>query len=246
MGGNKLEYGRNGPGETPGTPTASETSNPTMTRRQFFKLGATGTALVAGLAAGVPLSLMAPKTARAQETVIQGQSVRVVQLDKTLSELDAQTEQYRYEAMTEPDRNGIYYSNAVVIPGVVTFQVTLAENGKRLNINFPRERDETPSSPTAGARRFELDEFSNLVKRETGKDIKRVKTILERGTFDYNGAETEYATVYILPLDAQGNPITKQDRGQYLVYECSYFAGGTSGGISLIIEPNNQDTLACR
>lgn len=247
MGANRLEHGKRRPEQGPGAPTTSETSDYKMSRRQFFRLGAAGAVLVAGLAAGVPIGLMAPKTAKAQDVVIQGQTVRVVLLDKTLSELDRETERYRQgEYFDTVEMHGVTttYSNAVIVPGVVTFMVSYGSTGKILDVTFPRERDENPSSPNAGARAFDLTEFANLVKNETGNEMERVKINLERGTFMQGIQQVDYVTAYLLPLNANGEPITRHGQGQYLVYECSYYSGRTFGGTSLVVEPNNQDTMA--
>jgi len=245
MGGERLEHGTVGPEQRVGRPTSSDIS-----RRHFFKLGATAAVIAAGLSVGVPLAtLLPPKTASAEETQISGQTVTVMRLERTLRDLDTTTAPYRLQELLTTVNGS--YSNAAAVPEVVSFLVTLAPNGqKTLDVHFKRELDSDPSAPNAGLRVFDLANFANLVKRTTSKDMVRVYIILEQGTFDGGS----YVNAYILPVDASGNVIGNQGNGQHLAYVVSLEVEGnraraydfpTSPGV-LLVEPNNQDTMACR
>jgi len=230
----------------------------TVSRRSFFKAAGAGLALLAATSYGLSF----PKIANAQDQYVQieGQNVKVNKLDKPLAEFDAATQQYRRPETTDP-RNGMYQID-VIVPGEVCFLVTLndlSDGGIHkdfMNITFPKER-ENPNVPESrkGLRGADLKSFVELVKKTTGQDVKRVKIVLEQGTFDYEGNNAKYYNAYVFPIDAQGNKITSRSTGQYLVFEATHFyypggadagADSNSHGKTLLLEPGAPGPVARR
>ncbi len=221
---------------------ASERS---VSRRGFLK----STALALGLVAGLQMGL-SPRMAMAQDETkdVGGRTVRVVRLDRPLAEMDRETAQYRdstHEHM--PDRsNNNTYTNDIVVPNEVVFLVSIdrTNNARWLYVRFSRDRETDPNNQSPGMRRMNLNDFASYVRSLSGRDMERVKFILESGTFQYNGRETRYTNMYMFPLDANGNILTRRGNGEHIVVDCSYYADQVNSGISLVVEPNRRDTIA--
>jgi len=220
-----------------------------VAKRKFCKLGITGAVLLGALNFGAVTSFFVPRAVQAQEQVeLQGKKLTVVKLDKTLAELDKETQKYRGEEYF-PSEEIPSYSTHVKVPDEVVYLVTLRPRGgdNTLVMLFPAERDLKNKDPkTKGKGLLSLNEFAGYVREISGKDMERVKIILEHGTFDYKGKETTYTNAYIFPLDADGKILTRRGNGEYVVYTGVYYADTAGGGLNLIIEPYNRDTLARR
>ena len=175
---------------------------------------------------------------------IAGRTLNVVRLDTRLADLDAQTARYR-EPETIPSQPDGRYANSVRIRGEAWFVVTLipSQGVRELAIAFPRERDSDPSAPNAGTRGVDLTSFANYVQTVTGEAMARVNMIVETGTFNNNGTTTNYVNAYILPLNAQGEAITRRGNGEYIIFAASYYSSSAGGSFSLLVEPNGRDSL---
>ncbi len=218
-----------------------------VSRRDFFK--ATGPAvLAAALQGGLVGSVLMPRTAYAQTRNVRGTQVNEIQLDRTLAELARDTAQYNSAEFLPSSSNNYTYSRDIVVPNEVTFLVTLETRGslKRLSVAFPKDRETNPNARGAGLRGADMTDFVTLARRVSGQDMAKVRFILERGTFQYNGRETDYTTAYIFPLDSNGNMLTRLGSGEYLVFTSSYYANVVTAEMTVIIEPNNRDTIARR
>ena len=220
-------------------------SDKAVSRRSFLKSAAIGMGLIAGLQLG-----FRPGVAMAQDEYreVGGRQLRVIRLDRTLAEMDRDTAQYRdpaHEHMPGSTNNYVY-SNDIVVPNEVSFIVSIDRNNdaRRLVVRFPANRETNPNPPSPGVRVMNLNDFASYVRSLTGREMERVKFILESGTFQYNGNETRYTSMYMFPLDANGNILTRRGNGEFVVVDCSYYADQVNSGISLIAEPNRRDTIA--
>jgi hypothetical protein len=210
---------------------------------------ALGTAIAMGTAIAVA-PVLTPNIAMAQDENrdVGGRTVRVLRLDRSLADLDRDTSRYRdpsHEHMPGQQNNYVY-SNDIVIPNEVTFVVSLdrANNSRWIYVRFPANRETNPNTPSPGLRAFDLNDFNSYVNSLSGQDFTRVKFIIETGTFQYNGRETKYTNLYLFPLDSSGNILTRRGNGEFIEFDVSYYADRAIGGISLLIEPNNRDTIA--
>ena len=248
-------------------PVPQSSHVPEISRRKFVHSVAATGALLTAAALGLGSF---PKVANAQDEFVQieGQAVKVVKLTKKLDVLDRETQPYRTTTAQLPNGGRIvvagevtgadgHYSNAIIVPREVSFLVTLnLPNGNvkenNINIHFPKEKDDPSiSEDKKGGRGVPIDDFSNLVHKVTGQELKRVQIILEQGTFDYQGNTAKYYQAYVLPIDAQGNRTTSRGPGKYIGYVATYFyynGGADAGGagIRLITEPLNNGPLARR
>jgi len=232
------------------------------TRRNFFKAAGAGIALLAATNLGIGSFTRTANAQKDEYVQIEGQNVRIAKLDRPLDVLDKETQRYRTGlGAGETFRSDGSYGLSVVVPGEVSFLVTLndkSEKGKEngLDINYPKERD-SPNTPEnlRGGRGASLNSFVELVKKTTGQDVKRVQIVLEQGTFDYQGNQAKYYTAYVLPIDAQGNKTTSRGPGKYLVFEASYFyynggvkagADSDSDGKTILVELDAPGTIARR
>lgn len=214
-------------------------------QRPFCKLGVAAAVGITTIFA----PMVFPSISRAQDQVeVAGQKVRTLKLEKTLAALDTATEKYRSKEMIAPSDTQVNYINTVQIPGVVTFLVGEHPDGdKTLTVAFPPQKDTVafvPGEQEPGKRAYSLNDFSDAVKTLTGKELYRVKIILGQGTFEYHGKTTEYVNAFIFPVDENGNTTTKRGNGEYLVFACTYFINKTGAGSLVVVEPNNQSTLA--
>jgi hypothetical protein len=167
---------------------------------------------------------------------IMGKKLNVVRLDARLADLDRQTEQYR-EGEFLPKSADDYYTNSVRVPGKIRFVVSInhADGNYRVDMDFPNR-----SSGTGGVN---LNDFATYVEKVSGQKMERVKFVVEIGTFDDNGSKIEFESAHLFPLNAKGEPITKRGNGEFIVYTASHFADRGGGSASLLIEPENRDTL---
>ena len=214
--------------------------------------------LIAGLAG--PVAVMAvPKTAQAEkqmgQVTIAGVRGELTQLETSFAKLDRETEPYRKTVvntqlgpvsnsgeLTFVNNAGVtVYTNTVflsinplVTPRAdreVSFEVHLTDTTFDALVNFPPNEDRTPNTQTPGAKSANMNDFAAAVQQITGQKLKRVKIVIEKGIFEYNGnPNTVYTNAYILPVNSQGQIIGRQPTGEYLAAEVSYFAGTATGG----------------
>jgi hypothetical protein len=211
--------------------------------RQFRRTAEAG-ALALGLLTLGAAPLLVPSTAKAEAARTDISRLRTVRVTRALSELDGETEQYRGTERI-PTRRDPIYSNAATIPGEVTAIVGYnPRHGHRLVVTFPRERDSDPSAEGAGIRGLSLDQFARVVRERTGQELRRMRIILETGTFQRSGQETTYTNIYVLPVDAEGRVLTSLGSGRYLMYGASYYGSTLRGGVSILAEPHDRTTMA--
>ncbi len=206
-----------------------------------------GVALAAGTLTAVA-PVLKPSIAMAQDEYreINGRRLRVIRLDRTLADMVRSTATYSSREFLPGPSNNYVYSKDIIIPNEVTFVVSLnPRNDTRfLGVRFSPTRDSNPNDPNAGYRGMNLNDFNSYVHSLSGRDMERVMYVVETGTFQYNGRETNYTNMYMFPLDANNNMLTRRGNGEYIVVDCSYYADQVNSGISLIAEPNRRDTIA--
>jgi hypothetical protein len=207
-----------------------------LNRREFFKLGGAG--LVAGLAvASGAGTLLFPKTAHARQREVGGQTLTVVQLDRTLNALDQETERrYQRQEHQPSDRNGHTYQSAVTVPETVTVLVTLNETRSQRDLSVSAR---TLPRPVGTA----IDDFAGLVQSVTNQPLRRVKIVLERGTFRQGEQDVEYTNGYILPVNSEGQVTSHLGNGEYLMYGVSQFGSTVQSDPAVVAEPNRQASL---
>ncbi|MFH0884511.1 MAG: hypothetical protein V1861_02265 [Candidatus Micrarchaeota archaeon] len=176
---------------------------------------------------------------------IAGRTLNIVRLDTRLAELDRQTAQYRGQEMTTSGGRGLYI-NSVTIPNEVGFIVSGQGETATLTIGFSPSLEPNPSAEGAGTRMVSLSHFTSYVRNVSGQEMTRVNFVLERGTFNNNGVTTNYVNAYIFPLNSQGDAITRRGNGEFIVYGATYYNNSAGGSISLLVEPNGQDSLYAR
>lgn len=191
--------------------------------------------------------------ARAQDVEIAGRKLQVIELSRPLTELDKETEKYRKPEQIPNGKNISIYTNTIDIPGEVRFTVGLDFNdelkknyAKFIGVYFPPSREAKPDEEGAGSREIDLKDFATYVKQISGQEMIRVKIIVETGTFKFKGKNTTWTNAYILPLDSQGNILTRQGNGRYVIFGATYYADVSGGSPRVLAEPNNRETLASR
>lgn len=167
---------------------------------------------------------------------IEGKRLNVVRLDAKLADLNRQTEQYR-EGEVIPTTPGGRYSTSLLVPGKIRFVVTISQGEGicRVDMDFPG------MGPGTGG--VNLNDFKAYVHNVSGQQMERVNFVLELGSYDDNGTKIEFESAHIFPLNAKGEPITKRGNGEYIVYTASHISNRGGGSASLLIEPENRDTL---
>jgi len=180
----------------------------------------------------------------ASQVEINGRTLEVVRLDTRLAELDGQTARYR-EPETIPTQTGGRYSNSVAVPYEVRFIVTISPDAgtRMLDLEYLVPRSSNVSGRRNPGSSVDLTDFMNYVQRVSGQEMTRVNIIVETGRFNNNGVDTFFANAYIFPLNTQGVPITRRGNGEYIIYSASYYAQSGGGSVSLLVEPNNRDSL---
>ncbi|MBU0532799.1 hypothetical protein KKB44_04890 [Candidatus Micrarchaeota archaeon] len=233
--------------------TSSRKTNSSEILRKFKRVGEAGVVAL-GLAFGIGAPLIIPGIARAQDVVINGRTIdlTVVRLNRTLGELDRETERYREDEFFPASHNNHTYSIAAVIPGEVDITITLASQGdnKGLDVVFPAERESTRApveitpGVVVGVRGLDLNGFAAIVQEFTGQELQRVRIVLETGTFELRGVETTYTDIYVLPVDQQGRVLTSLGGGEYVVFGATYYGDTLRGGVVVLAEPTTTSTVA--
>jgi len=187
-----------------------------------------------GLAFGVPAAMTASRTASAQTIVIQGLSLETMYLADTVANLDRQTEPYRQEMGGERTPSRGDYSNAVVLPRELTGTAIFSADGKKsFGVLYLHNGEQ---------RGWEADisAFAELVRNMTGQELTRVKLIVERTTDTTRG--DQILSVYMLPIDSQGNYIATYSGGYLAVGASVYPQRDTVyGGAALLLEPGTPE-----
>ncbi len=206
-------------------------------KRPFFK--STAAAVLAGvLSFTAPAAILTmPNKAVAQEVEICGRKVDVVKLDKTVAQMDRETIPYRgKEFLPEQSVSG-EYQNDFTVQSTVYMLVNGGARKWTVVVTFPKELD--MSGTMSGMRGIDITDFKDYAERLSGQKMERVQFIVERGTFEYEGKNTEYVTAYIYPLNKEGKPITRIKGGD-IVLGVSYYGGDVYNATSLLKEPGNQ------
>lgn len=203
-----------------------------LSRREFFRLGAAGTALVAGLQLGI---LTFPGTANAQVISIQGTRVSTERLPDTIANLERSSRRYQ---RGERVRDGVYTNMVNLSEYSMSGVVSLAsgEDNNQFSILFPRERDRNPRRTGAGSWNVDITDLKTLVSQVSSQEVKRMK-LLVAVTTDPQQSDA-VITVYAIPLDQNGNIIGRYRDG-YLAMGASYYPerGVVYGARSLLLEP---------
>jgi hypothetical protein len=209
---------------------------PEISRRLFCKIGGagllTGAAIVSG--AGV---LLFSKNANAQTRDVGGKTLSVVELDRTLRDLDRETEnKYERREHQANESNGHTYQNIAIVPHKVSVLVSLNKKTSERSVGVTADGLAAPIGVA-------IDEFASLVQAATDQPLKRVKIVLERGTFEQGGKEIEYTNGYILPVDGDGKVTSHLGNGEYLMYGVSQFGSTVRGNSAIVSEPSSNPTL---
>ena len=202
-------------------------------KRSFFKLAAPALATLLSLTAPAVVMTVAHK-AVAQDVEICGRKVEVVKLDKSVAQMDKETKPFREREFSAKESGDGEYMNSVHIPNTVTLIVSTDKNKWVVDVLFNKELDRTG---TSGTRRLDISDFSQYVNRLANQKMERAYIVLETGTFEYEGKNTEFVTAHIYPLNKEGKPITRMAEGD-LTFDVSYFEGNIGNGTSLLVEPN--------
>lgn len=210
-----------------------------VTRRKFFKMGA-AVALVTGLSFGSS-SLLLPSSAQADSKTkeVCGQTLRVVSLSRRLSELDTETEPYRDGEHFPSKFNKYTYSNAVLIPEQVTFIVSLNDKDDKAGLAIAIKGRDKPLYA-------DLKDFSALVENYSGSKLDRVKIVIERGVQNSGGKEVNYSNAYIIPVDYNGEPTTKLNDKEYLVFVGAQLGDRASARPFVMADAKDSDKIAKR
>ncbi|VVC03126.1 Uncharacterised protein [Candidatus Bilamarchaeum dharawalense] len=222
---------------------------------KFISSVVLGTALAFGVVGTTSTILFTPSAAMAQGEETQelgGRRVKVIKLDKTLLEMQEQNKRDRVEVMEiTMDIPGVkIYSYIIGGPDGIRFQIGLDHNNV-LRKNYVKEINVIPSGykigdPDAPIKTIDLASFANFVNDVFGTgSMARVKVILKSGTFTNDqGTEVAYKQAYVFPLDTKANPTTRLGNGQYVAYVATYYQDVFAGGMGIVSEPGNKDTLA--
>ncbi len=233
---------------------------PEISRRQFFKMGATTMGLLACLQfGGAAATLISPRTASAEAAEtrdINGVRVPVYRLENTISDLDRSTRPFRRgETRERTDTGEEVYSYALQVSeqqtrfSVVSQTLTVNVDGRdvrlknwHLVVRFPPSREQNPDAEGAGSRVIGFSNFAESVRVLSGQEMSKVYVVMETGTFDRNGTQTWFANVHIFPLNEAGDVITRRASREYLVYSGVYYGDSFGAEAKVLIEP--RDTMA--
>jgi hypothetical protein len=228
-----------------------EKPNSGKERPLLKRLGNSGRKLIAGTALGLGLAgpagagvatglatMTAPRKAKADPVTIRGITAEEVQLDVRLNILDRATDVFRgIDASFEVynDETG-RYGNSLVVPGVVTFLVTLEPGQKSLDLAFTGESGDTSYI------NVDLTEFANDVRRLTGRELDGqdlgVRMVIHRSTTQYEGEEIPLTTLILIPVDAQSNQyVSIDDNDPCLAHMEFFFANSSQGGTAWVENP---------
>ncbi|MBN1170396.1 hypothetical protein JXA56_05195 [Candidatus Micrarchaeota archaeon] len=209
---------------------------PEISRRSFVK--AAGTGLVAGLALCAASNFIAPRIANSQDSEtreVAGQKVKVTTLGDSYKKVDEESEKYRYGERF-PDKINPTYTNVALLQGKVTFIVA-----------FDTKTDEkelgviVKGQSSVGT---DLGLFAALVTDATNKDLKRVRILIETGTFGEGSNKKEFVNAYIVPVNDSGNPTTHLGNGEYLIYGVTQVESRVFGNPYVMKDPGYQMVVA--
>ena len=208
---------------------------PEMSRRSFVKTAGQG--LVAGLALAAASNFALPTIANSQgaETrEVAGKKVKVTVLGDSFKKVDEETEKYRrWEKF--PENNNGKYQNLVAIPNqaavLVTFNYKTGNKGFNVLVDGQKEEVGTNLKP-----------FAEMVKKETGQELKRVRILVETGEQD----GTKFANIYVVPVDGSGKPTTDMGSGEYLIYGSTQFGAKVFADPYVMKDPKHQIVVAQR
>ncbi len=206
-----------------------------MSRRQFFKVGGTGLAVGAAMTSGLGTLLFSRK-ANAAVRRIGGRDILVLPLERDLSDMDRDSEQYR-GGERQPTEEDPEYRNHSTVPREVTFTVTLnnPSDRRRLIVDIPTQDR---------AWRVDLNSFVTFVRDNTEHQINRVKLVIERGTVREDGEDVPYTDVLVIPVDGQTRATTARENGEYLVFGASKTGDRvTDPNMYVIKEPTEEHTI---
>ena len=209
-----------------------EKTQPALPRRQFCKLGA-ATALAAGLGFGL-LTNSSNVLALGTNIKIEGVKAKQVHIDKTLSQIERESAPYQVAEYSPNETKDKRYMNIIGIPKESRFSVIIGtkegeENLKKLVVAVFINGEKHVGG-------FDLQPFSKLVKEISGEPLSRADVYVQRGTFDYNGQETDYTNVYVFPKDENGRHTTSY-KGGHVVFGASQYADQLFGSIAHVVTP---------
>jgi hypothetical protein len=198
-----------------------EKAHESRINRKFQTLGA-AVALFSTLTfGGLNFSGIGPKTARAETVEIERVKVEKGTLTNTIANLRKESTKY---AWGEGDaRNTGTYSAGLRIPDEL-IAVFSMDSTTRMSIVFPKG---DPNGPWEGKWGTVSTEFAGLVKKLTGKEMKRVVMVLEKTKSD-DGIQP-IINVYAIPADVDGNIIGKYNGGQ-IAFGVSYYPNARASG----------------
>ncbi len=157
-----------------------------MSRRAFFRVGGTGLAVGAAMASGLG-TLLFSKNANAAVRRIGGRNILVVPLERDLSAMDSDSEQYRGTEHQPTERDPEYRNNSTV-PRDSSFIITLnnPSDRRRLTIVIPTQDD-----PMG----VDLNDFARFIRANADHQVNRVKLVIDRGTIERDGEDVPYTDV---------------------------------------------------
>ena len=206
-----------------------------MSRRQFFKLGGTGLAVGAAMTSGLGTFLFSKK-ANAAVRRIGGRNILVVPLERALSAMDRDSEQYRGTEHQPTERDPEYRNNSTV-PREVTFIVALnnPSDTRRLTVNIPTQEE---------GWEINLNDFARFIRANVDHQVNRVKLVIERGTVREDGEDVPYTDVFVIPIDSEGRATTPRENGEYLVFGASKTGDEvTDPNMYVLKEPTEEHTI---
>jgi hypothetical protein len=201
--------------------------------------------LLAGLALGIgaaPIILSAPRAQDTKQEQVQGQKLPVMQLEKSLAQLEKETAKMAIYNRPMSDGQKFTCQSTSVQTNDVNFIVNIEK--MELGVLFDHKKDNPTPALVAGNRAADLTGFANLVEKQTGKRLEGVKIILDTGSVTYNGKTVSLTDAYVIPIDSQGKITTGLGNGKILIYGISYYADVVKSNPVILLEPNSQYTLS--
>ncbi len=211
---------------------------PEVNRRSFLKVAGRG--LVAGLAFYTASNILGPSIANSQgpETRnVAGHELRVVELSESLEKVEEKSEHYpKTENTVKKDGKDVYL-NARTVPEKVSFTVGLGESMKAFSFRLYE---------TGKVGETSIENFVRIVKEDTGKDITKVKILIEKGSYEEGGKSHEFINAYVLPVNEEGNPITHRGEGEYLIYGATQMGEKVFAKEYVMKDPDHKIVVASR
>lgn len=234
--------------------------------RPFHTLGVTpfvsrvmlGSALAFGGAAlgggAVVSCLLVSRSAMAQgdeKVEVGGRKFQVLKLDMTLAKYEAEMRKDPntrvYEQIPGPSGARVYTQTVSMGSTWPEFVIALdfknLHGRKTVGVDI-KKAEQDRITGELNISNIDLNGFMQFVHKEFGGQVTRVRTIIERGTYEENGVELPYTNAYILPVDLDGTLMTRLGNGQYLAVLVGYDCGKITAAQVVITEPGGQDTLA--